>query len=354
MANIDAFLWLMLEQRASDLLFMAGQQPVLRIDGELLPINYRIITSGECLNFIFEILPDGKQEDFKKNLDIDFSYQLEEYARFRVSLFQHRLGPGATFRLIPTQIPSIEDINLPLQLMNFTILREGLILVTGPAGNGKSTTVAALIDCISANSSRYIMTIENPIEFTFKSGKSLVIQREIGPYIDSYETGLQGILQSNPDVILISELNNTTVIDMALTAAQTGSLVFSTLNTQSCADAITRIIDSFPLSEQARIRNSLAICLKGVINQKLVRRLNYRGRVPIVELLHESPELSDIIRQGAIQQLRTCFDSSHTSMNISIDQSLMHLYTNELISLETAMAHAVKPETFESMTIKPF
>jgi twitching motility protein PilT len=351
MANIDAFLWLMLEQRASDLQFVAGHEPVLRIDGELVPVNYRTITSAECLNFIDEILPPHKQDEFRKMMDIDFSYQLEDRARFRVNLFQHRLGSGATFRMIPMQIPSMEELHLPLQVLNFTIHGEGLILVTGPCGHGKSTTLASLIDYINTNRGQHIMTIEDPIEFAFKPKKSLVTQREIGRYVDSYEAGLRTILRNMADVILIGELQDTTVIDLALTAAQTGSLVFSTLPAQTCSGAVSRIIDSFPYAEQSRIRNNLAISLKGIINQKLVRRSNDRGRVPVVELLNESPELSAIIRRGFPEQIHTCFDSADTTMNISFDQSLMDLYTNEYISLDTAISHARKPETFESLTI---
>jgi twitching motility protein PilT len=351
MANIDAFLWLMLEQQASDLHFIAGHEPVLRIDGNLVPVKYRPITSTECRNFVFEILPETLQQRFDQKMDADFAYQLKDQARFRVNLFQHQDGTGAVFRLIPMQIPSLEDLHLPMQLLEFPVYREGLVLVTGPSGSGKSTTLASLIDYINANSSRHILTIEDPVEFSFKHKQSLITQREIGRDVDSFQTGLKPESRGAADVILVSDLHDLETIDLVLSAAQTGSLVFTTLHSRSCVSAISHIVDSFPFREQTRIRSQLAITLHGVINQKLIQRPNRRGRVPVIELMSSSAELAHIIREGSLYQMHRYFDSADNHRNITFDQSLMSLYTSELISIETAIRHAQTPETFENLTV---
>ncbi len=350
MANIDAFLWLMMEQQASDLHFIAGHEPVLRIDGDLVPVKYRAITSDECKNFVFEIMPEHLQDRFNQTMDLDFAYQLEDQARFRVNLFQHQFGPGAMFRLIPMQIPSMEDLHLPMQLLEFPVYREGLVIVTGTAGSGKSTTLASLIDYINSNSSRHILTIEDPVEFSFKRKQSLITQREIGRDVDSFQTGLTPVSRRSADVILVSSLADIDTIDLVLDAAQTGALVFAVMHTSSCVSTISHIIESFPFSEQTRIRRHLAICLLGIINQKLIQRPNIRGRVPIIELMTSSPELAHIIREGSLYQIHRYFETADEARNITFDQSLMNLYSNELISYETAVKYAQKPELFKKLT----
>lgn len=351
MAKIDAFLRLMLEQRASDLLFISGSEPFLRIDGDLLQIRYRRISPDECRRFIREIMQEHLKERFDRQMDVDFTYQLEDKARFRVNFFQHRSGFGAAFRLVPMQVPTIEDLHLPMQLLEFPVYTDGLVLVTGTTGSGKSTTLAALIDTINTNSRRHILTIENPIEFIFKRKQSLITQREIGTHTDSFHSALKLASKSAADVLMVSELQDPDAINMALTAAETGTLVFATLPSRSCVAAISNLVDSFPFQKRPKIRSMLSVSLRGIITQQLVRMPLHKGLVPIIELLSSSTELSHMIREGNIHQIGTYFEVADESRNITRDRSLMNLYTNELITLDTAIANASNKEKFEALKV---
>jgi len=348
MARIDAFLRLMIEQNASDLHFISGGEPVLRVDGNLLPVQYRRVTTIECRNLVNEITPKRLQSDFNRHMDIDFAYQVEDKARFRVSLFRHRQGIGATFRLIPIEIPTLEELNLPGQIEQFTEMKSGLVLVTGPTGCGKSTTLASLIDLINKTYSRHILTIEDPIEFVHTRKKCLVSQREIGLHVNDFCTALQNTTGNSADVVLVGELRDIETISSALTAAETGALVFGTLHTQSCASAISRIIDGFPGKRQLHIQNILSVVLKGIISQQLVHRKSVRGRVPITEIMTTSPALSHMIREDNLHQISAYLETADPEMNVSKDNSLKSLLKQELISLETAISFAKDPERFQT------
>jgi len=337
MARVDAFLRLMMDQRASDLHFVAGNEPILRVNGELLPIKYRKVSSSDCMTFINEIMPKHTKKRFENQNDVDFSYQLEDLARFRVNVFRHRNGVGATFRMIPMQIPTVENLNLPSVVLNFADARKGLILITGPTGCGKSTTLAAIIEEINERHRRHILTIEDPIEFIYRRKNSLISQREVGVHTENFHSALRAATRGSADVILVGEMRDAETVSLAMTAAETGSLVFGTLHTQSCAQAITRIIDVFPADRQPQIRSMLSISLKGIISQMLVRRANARGRVPVVELIFGSAALSHLIREGK------------TQYNISRDHSLFKLMTEDIITPELAFSMARDQNRF-----KPF
>lgn len=351
MARIDAFLRLMIEQKASDLHFIAGGEPVLRVYGDLIPVQYRKITSDECLNLIEEILPSHLADAFARYMDVNFAYQLENSARFRVSLFKHTRGIGITFHMIPLQNPSFETLNLPRQVEQFAALDHGLVLVCGAAGSGKSSTLAAMIETINQNQARHIVTLENPIEFVFKRKKSLISQREIGTHSRDYFSALKNALVGSADVILAGDLKNSDDISLALSAADAKTLVFATLPATTAAAAIPRIIDVFPAGRQPHIRSMLSVTLRGVIHQQLVKQSRVRERLPVTEVLFGSPELSRLIRAGKIHEIDACLEKADPEKNISRDVCLSNLLKKELISLETAIAAAKDPGTFQMTAV---
>ncbi|MBN1297068.1 PilT/PilU family type 4a pilus ATPase [bacterium] len=351
MARIDAFLRLMIEQKASDLHLVTGGEPTLRVFGELLPIQYRRITTDECLNLVFEILPEYLTAEFDEHMDISFAYQLESLARFRVCLFRHSSGVGATFHLIPMQIPSFTELNLPPQLMQFTELRHGLVLVTGSAGSGLSTSLACLIETINRNSSRHILTIENPIEFVFSGKKSLISQREIGVHAPDALTALRHAVRGSADVILISEQMQPETIARALTIAGTGTLVFAAMRSSSTVSAIPRLVDVFSPRQRPHIRSLLSVALKGIVSQFLVQRRGARGRLPVIEILAGSTELSHLIREGKTHQLDSYLENADPGRNVSRDNCLEKLLKQELISIETALAVAKVPSRFHTAAV---
>ncbi len=351
MARVDAFLRLMLDQRASDLHFVAGNTPILRVNGELLPVKYRKVSTSDCMAFMNEIIPGHVRERFDEFNDVDFSYQLENLARFRVNIFRHRYGVGSTFRMIPMTIPEISDLNLPASILDFADATKGLILVTGPTGSGKSTTLATIIEEINRRYRRHILTIEDPIEFMYQRKNSLISQREVGVHTDTFHTGLRAATRGSADVILVGEMRDAETVSMALTAAETGSLVFGTLHTQSCAQAINRVVDVFAAERQPQIRSMLSVSLKGLISQLLVKRANARGRVPVVELIFGSAAFSHLVREGRTHKINTHIESAKGpgTKNISRDQSLFKLMTEDIITPELAVSMARDKNRF-----KPF
>ena len=336
MARIDAFLGLMIEQKASDLHFIAGNVPILRVNGDLLPVKYRKINTADCMSFISEIIPGHLKKKFSEENDVDFGHQIRDIARFRVNLFRHRNGVGATFRMIPLEIPSIEDLHLPESILKFADAQKGLILVTGPTGSGKSTTLATILQEINSRHRRHILTIEDPIEFMYHRQKSLISQREVGVHSESFHSALRAATRGSADVIMVGEMRDAETISLALTAAETGSLVFGTLHTQSCAQAVTRIIDVFPAERQPQVRNMISASLRGVISQNLIKRVDGKGRVPVMEVIFGSPALAHMIREGKTHQIHAYIESSEgeRSDNISKEKSLQSLLKDGLITVE--------------------
>src|SRR3989304_5387438 len=285
MAKIDAFFKLMAEQGASDLHLVSGQQPILRIHGEMERVKYKVLENDELKAMLYEIAPEEKVKKFEETGDIDFGYEIPGLARYRSNFFMQKYGVAAVFRQIPSEVLTAEQLGLPPVLKKFAMLHKGLVLVTGPTGSGKSTTRAAMMDYANKNRKDHILTLEDPIEFVHESKNCLVQHREVGIHTKSFAAGLRGALREDPDIILIGELRDLETIELALTAAATGHLVFGTLHTPSAAKTIDRVIDGFPAGQQNQIRNTLSEALKGVVAQNLFKRIDVKGRVCALEIL---------------------------------------------------------------------
>jgi len=334
------------EKDASDLHLNVGVPPVLRINGKLEKLNLPELTPEDTHNMIYSILNEKQQTDFEKCGELDLSYELANLARFRVNVFKHRRGEGAAFRLIPEKIKTLFELNLPSILSIFTDKDKGLVLITGPTGSGKSTTLAALIDIINKKRYDNIITIEDPIEFVHYHQNCLISQREIGSHTKSFASALRSALREDPDVILVGEMRDLDTISMALTAAETGHLVFSTLHTISAAETIERIIDVFPPHQQNQVRMQLAGSILGVIAQTLLPSLDEKGRVPAVEVMIANPAIRNLIREGKVHQIPSTIQTSKKDGMQSLDQSLKDLVMEDKISQEEALKKAIDKKAF--------
>ena len=325
MARIDAFLQLGREQGCSDIHFTVGLPPLARLDGELVPLKYRSLTADETEGLVREILNEEQQTAFAERGAVDLSYSSEEHGRFRVNVCRHTNGIAAICRVVPDRAPRLSDLGLPKILSRFTKLNSGLVLVTGSAGTGKTTTLAAMIEEINRERSLNIITLEDPIEFLFKSRKSLVVQREIGTHVPSFRAGLKAALREDPDVILVGELRDAETISLAIEASETGHLVLGTLHTRGAAQTIDRIVDSFPPDAQAQVRVTLAEGLKAVIAQELIRAADGRGRRAAVEILVATPAVAQLIRDGKTFQIPSNMATGRRQGLQLMDQALHDL-----------------------------
>src|ERR671922_1270413 len=290
MAKIDAFFNLMFEQKASDLHLSSGNSPMLRINGELHRVDYPPLDNDSLKAMLYEIAPDYKIKVYEETGDVDFGYEIPNVSRFRANFFNQKYGCAAVFRQIPSKVLSFEDFEkfdapLPAVLKKFSMLHRGLVVVTGPTGSGKSTTLAAMVDYANKNRRDHIITVEDPIEFVHESKGCLVNHREVGTHTRSVSAALRGALREDPDIILVGEMRDLETIELALTAASTGHLVFGTLHTQSAAKTIDRVIEVFPAEEQAQVRNGLSTGLKVVVAQNLFKRVDKKGRCAALEIL---------------------------------------------------------------------
>ena len=334
------------EKDASDLHLNVGIPPVLRIDGKLTRLDLPELTSEITHEMIYSILSEKQKAGFEKFGEYDLSYELINISRFRVNIFKHRRGEGAAFRLIPEKIKNLSELGLPSILSDFTEKDRGLVLVTGPTGSGKSTTLAALIDIINKKRQDNIITIEDPIEFIHSHKNCLVSQREIGSHTTSFASALRNALREDPDVILVGEMRDLETISMALTAAETGHLVFSTLHTISASETIERVIDVFPPHQQNQVRMQLAGSLLGVIAQTLLPVLDGKGRVPALEIMVANPAIKNLIREGKAYQISSTIQISKKDGMQSLDQSLKDLLMEGKISQEDALKKAVDKKSF--------
>jgi len=332
MKRIDEILALMTEREASDLHIASGSAPYLRIHGEMVKLNYKDITPEVCQALIFEILSETQRESFLDDWDLDCSYSLKGVGRFRVNVFRQRKGVAAVFRLIPEQIQTIQELGLPETLENLINVSEGLVLVTGPTGSGKSTTLASLIHTINVNQRAHIITIEDPIEFVHHNEQSLINQREVSSHTKSFHQALRAALREDPDVILVGEMRDLETISLALTAAETGHLVLATLHTNSATKTIDRIIDVFPEAQQAQIRVMLSESLKGVVAQSLVSRGDGRGRVPVVEVLVNTPAVANLIREGKTCQIPSSMQTGQVHGMVTFEAALNDLVRKGIVS----------------------
>lgn len=331
MATIDDLFRLMVEQKASDLHVTSGAPPYLRVHGMMSPLNYRQLTSQDVQGLIFEILNEKQKKAFVEKWELDFAYVLEGVGRFRCNIFMQRKGLGAVFRTIPEKIKSATELNLPQTIVDLVEHDRGLVLVTGPTGSGKSTTLAAMIQHINATREAHIITVEDPIEFVHPNLKSLVNQREVGAHTKSFSNALKASLREDPDIILVGELRDLETVSLALTAAETGHLVFGTLHTNSAVKTIDRIIDVFPAAQQAQIRAMLSESLRGVVAQTLFTRADKMGRVAAFEVLKGTRAVANLIREGKNHQIASIMQTSASQGMVLFEKYLDDLVKKGLI-----------------------
>ena len=344
--DITELLLLTKERNASDLHLTVGAPPILRIDGKLVKLEHSPLTREQIHAMLYEVLTDDQKAKFEETYDLDFSLDLAQVARFRVNLFMTRLGEAAAFRLIPSRIKSLEELGLPPILADLAMKDRGLILVTGPTGSGKTTTLAALIDYMNDHRHDHIITIEDPIEFVHQHRNCLINQREVGPHTRSFASALRAALREDPDVILVGEMRDLETISLALTAAETGHLVLATLHTNSAAQTINRIIDVFPPHQQEQVRVQLSETILGVCAQTLIPRADGFGRVVAVEMMVATPAIRNLIREAKTYQIPSIIQTSMKDGMQSLDQSLKQLLRAGLITLEEAMKRAVDKQAF--------
>jgi len=349
MAKIDAYFREMKERGASDLHMIIGFPPMLRLRGDLIPTEHPVVTAESNRDFLFEILTEDQQSTLESHRDFDMAYELEGVARFRCNfLYQHR-GVGAVFRLIPTDIMTLEQLQLPPVLKTIALLKRGLVLVTGPTGSGKSTTLAAMINYINEMRDAHIITIEDPLEFVHSNKKCLFTQREIGTHALSFADALKVAGREDPDIILVGEMRDTTTISLALTCAELGILVFGTLHTNNAAKTIDRIINAFPADQQEQTRTMLAESLSAVVAQQLLKTKDGKGRCAAIEILIGSPALATTIREGKISQINSIIQTGSASGMQSMDQHLLQLIREGRITAQAAYEKAIDKKLFENM-----
>ena len=349
MAYIDAFFRVLVEQGASDLHIGEGQPPKMRRHGDVTPIREEAITRDEAAYMLSEIAGPENWQLFEERGDLDFAYEMDRHSRFRCNFLKQANGYGAVFRLIPTKIATLEQLGIPPVVKEFGHLRGGLVLVTGPTGSGKSTTLAALIDYINGNFSRHIVTIEEPIEFVHENKRSIITQREVPINAASFPSGLKAALREDADIVLVGEMRDLETISLALTAAETGLLVFGTLHTNNARKTIDRMIDVFPANKQAQARTMLANSLRGVLAQLLLKKTPEAGggRIAVNEILIASAAVSAIIREGATQKLQDVIVAGKGQGMQFMDDAIWALLQKGVISPHEAFMKAIDKNLFK-------
>lgn len=338
MAKIDAFFKLMHEQGASDLHLVAGQPPALRIRGEIERVKYKVLTSDDLRAMLYEITPEYKVKVFEETGDVDYGYEIPGLARYRANYFMQKNGVGAVFREIPSTIMTAEQLELPAVVSKLAMLPRGLVLVTGPTGSGKSTTLASVVDVANRNRKDHIITVEDPIEFVHQSQGCIINQREVGLHTKTFSAALRGALREDPDIILVGEMRDLETISLAVEAATTGHLVFSTLHTSSAAKTVDRVIEVFPAQEQALIRSTLAEGLRAVISQVLFKRIDKIGRIVALEIMIATPAVRNLIREAKVHQIPSMIQTGKKYGMTLLDDSIMDLFKRGIISAEDAYA----------------
>ncbi len=353
MAKIDAFFKLMHDQSASDLHLAAGQQPALRIHGEVERIKYKTLDNDDLRKILYEITPEEKVKTFEETGDIDFAYEIPGLARYRVNYYMHKDGVAAAFREIPSEIKTVEELGLPRVISQLATLPRGLVLLTGPTGSGKSTTLAAIIDEANRTRQDHIITIEDPIEFVHQSKGCLVNQREVGIHTRSFSAALRGALREDPDIILVGEMRDLETISLAIEAANTGHLVFSTVHTTSTSSTVDRIIEVFPSHEQPQIRSTLADSIRAIITQSLFKRIDVRGRCAATEILIATPAVRALVRDGKSHQIPSALQTGKRYGMQMLDDSIMDLLNQGKIDPDDAYSKAFEKARFRPMLRKP-
>jgi len=343
--DITELLAFSVKHNASDLHLSAGVPPMIRVDGEVRKVNVPALSHKEVHSLIYDIMNDKQRKDFEEQLETDFSFEIPDLARFRVNAFNQKRGAGAVFRTIPSKVLSLEDLNAPDIFRTISDTPRGLVLVTGPTGSGKSTTLAAMIDYINASRHEHILTIEDPIEFVHETKKSLINQREVYKDTHGFEPALRSALREDPDVILVGELRDLETIRLALTAAETGHLVFGTLHTTSAAKTIDRIIDVFPAEEKSMVRSMLSESLRAVISQTLLKKSG-GGRVAAHEIMIGIPAIRNLIREDKVPQMYSVIQTGMVHGMQTLDQCLRNLVSIGQVSHADAAQKAADPKTF--------
>ena len=349
MAHIDQFLQEVLRRKGSDLHFIAGDPPRIRLYGDLTPLRGEILTAEFAREALYEIMPAKALARFEKQDGADFAYTLGDLGRFRVNVMRQLNGMGAVFRAIPSKALSMDELNLPDAVRNLARANNGLILVTGKTGSGKSTTLAAMIDDINKRDKGHILTVEDPIEFVHQRKNCLISQREIGVHAQSFSQALHSGLREDPDVILVGELRDLETISIAVTAAEMGILVMGTLHTNGAAQTVDRIINVFPADKQSHVRTMLSTSLRGVISQQLLQRADRQGRVAALEILVNNSAVANLIRQGKLDQLENTMQSGGATGMRTMDSSIQGLYDQRQISGKEAYKKAINKARFEPM-----
>jgi len=348
--SIQGFLELVVQKGATDLHVTADSPPMMRLHGELAPLPFPALTATDTKNLCYSLLTDAQRHRFEEQAELDFSFGIRGVSRFRGNLFVQRGAVGGAFRLIPYEIRDLSELGLPPVAADLTKIPRGLVLVTGPTGSGKSTTLAAMIDKVNRERREHIVTIEDPIEFVHQHKNCIVNQREVFADTHSFNEALRHVLRQDPDVVLIGEMRDLETVEAALNVAETGHLVFSTLHTNSAVQTINRIIDIFPSTQQAQVRAQLSLVLQGVVCQQLIPKTDGRGRALAVEIMIPNPAIRNLIREEKVHQIYSQLQVGQIKFGMqTMTQSLVDLYSRHLISHDEALGHATELEEVRSM-----
>lgn len=345
MVTVEELLRTAKEAGASDVHITVGIPPKMRVNGKLIAMNYPRMAPADTLQAVLEIMNETQREKFEERGEYDMSFSIPELGRFRVNAFKQRGTVALALRLVGTRVPDVKELGIPESVVDLYTRKRGLILVTGPTGSGKSTTLAALIDTINKNREAHVITLEDPIEYLHRHDKSMVNQREIGLDTESYANALRAALREDPDVILVGEMRDFETISVAITAAETGHLVLSTLHTLGAASTVDRIIDVFPPHQQQQIRVQFANVLEAVISQQLIPRADGQGRVAAFEVLHANYAVRNMIRESKSHQLISVMQTNRKQGMITMDEAILQLYTDGVIGKEMAIQFASEPDT---------
>jgi len=353
MAKIDAFFKLMFDQGASDLHLVSGQQPILRLHGDMERVKYNVLEDGELKTMLYEIAPELKIKQYEETGDVDFGYEIPGVARFRCNFFNQKYGCGAVFRQIPTKVSTLDELGLPPLLKRAALLHKGLVLFTGPTGSGKSTSLAAMIDHANKHRKDNIITIEDPIEFVHQSRGCLVNHREVGMHTRSFAAALRGALREDPDIILVGEMRDLETIRLAIEAAETGHLVLSTLHTTNAPKTVDRIIEVFPNEEQGQIRSGLSTSLKLVVAQTLLKRIDKKGRCAALEIMVVTPAVANLIRENKTFQIPSAIQVGKQFGMQTLDDAIMEVFQKKWVSAEEAYSNCVDRAKFRPFLKTP-
>ncbi len=353
MAQIDAFFKLMNEQGASDLHMVSGQQPILRVRGDMERVKYKAFDNDTLKVLLYEIVTEEKIKEFEETGDVDFGYEITGLARYRGNLFMQKYGIGAVFREIPSEILTCAQLGLPKIVSKLSALPKGMVLVTGPTGSGKSTTLAAIIDEANKTRHDHILTVEDPIEFVHKSQNCIVNHREVGLHTKSFSSALRGALREDPDIILVGEMRDLETISLAMEAAMTGHLVFGTLHTINAAKTVDRVVEIFPANQQAQVRSTLADALKAVVSQTLFKRIDQKGRCAALEILVCTAAIRNLIREGKTFQIPSAMQTGKKYGMQTLDDAIMAHLEKGMISPEEAYTNCIEKSKFVSFLKTP-